>query len=265
LNAEEQKGEDDMVDLQMELASERAKSQSKLDDEELKRIKLNLTALPAGLMNAKMRSSGGHRRSKKGKNNDTIVSKPYNTVASRPIQHIKDKGQIYAANLRFDQTNVFTSSTTVPAFYGTSIQLNNFIGYTQYVGLFDDYWIVGLEAWMEPVNSQGSVITNVGEFTTAVDLDDAVTPTTIQTVEDKQSALTTGGMNGHYHKWAPRVAVSYYTGTFVGFGSAPSSWIDCGTPNVQHYGIKVATSATSTAITYNLQIRGRVLFRHAGL
>jgi len=122
-----------------------------------------------------------------------------------------------------------------------------------------------LEVWLEPVTSQGTVITNLGEFVSAIDLDDATTPSQIITVEDKQNAIVTGGFGSHYHKWKPHIAVAVYQGTFVGFENSPATWIDSGSPQVQHYGLKVANTATSTAISYNVQFRGRILFKQAGL
>lgn len=61
------------------------------------------------------------------------------------------------------------------------------------------------------------------------------------------------------------MAVAVYSGAFTSFANAPSSWIDSGSPNVQHYGLKAAVTATAAVQTYNLQVRARVSFRQPGL
>lgn len=221
-----------------------------------------LVALPAGTAGRSGRTVG---RKGRRKNGDTITSKTYNTVASRPIAMTRNTEQIYLANLRGELVAPFSSSTVASTYYALSFALSSFASSSEYTGLFDQYKFLQIEVWMEPQISQSTVMTNVGELVTCIDLDDANTPTTIATVEGKQNSLLTGSPDGHYHKWKPHMAVAVYSGAFTSFGNEPASWIDVASPNVQHYGLKVGCTATSVVVNFNIHYRAHLAFRQAGV
>jgi len=212
-------------------------------------------------------SKGGRVRGKRGnvRNSNAIVSKAYNTVAGRPVRHIVNREQIISANLRFELNQFLTTSTSVNTFYSTFFALSNFLGFAEYSGLFDQYRFEMIEVWIEPVSTQSTVMANIGELFSAVDLDDAVLPTLLSTISDKQNSLVTNGMDGHYHRWRPHTALAAYSGTFTSFANSPSIWIDAGSPNVQHYGIKVGALPTSAQFSYNMQVRARLSFKQPGI
>lgn len=225
-----------------------------------------LTHLPSGMVGAtRARAVRASRTTRRKLKDCQIVSKSYNTVASRPINRVITRNQIYHANLRLDAIGIFTTSTSIPTYYGQSFSLNDFADRTIYTGCFDQYRIMEFELWLEPQVSQSSAIANVGTVSSAIDLDDATVPLSIDSVEGKQNALTTGALDGHYHRWKPHMAIAAYSGVFTSFASVPAGWIDSASPSVAHYGVKYAARATSAAIVYNVMVRARVEFRQAGI
>lgn len=225
-----------------------------------------ITHIPSGLLLAsRSRPRLVSKGAKKKLRDCEIVSKTFNTVASRPVAMPAVRNKVYYANLRLDAINVLLTSITVPSYGASSFALNDFVNRTEYTGLFDQYRIEEFEIWIEPIVSQSTVISNLGYVSTAIDLDDSTTPTAVSQVEGKQNAITTSALDGHYHRWKPHMAIAAYSGVFTSFASVPAGWIDSGSPSVQHYGVKFASSPTSVAIQFNAQLRARVAFRQAGI
>jgi len=194
-----------------------------------------------------------------------MISKAYNIVAARPLARPSFSENVITVNMRYNTITVVSSSTTTPALGAVSFSLSNFDNYTEFTGLFDQYKIDELEVWLEPQISQATVLTNTGLLCTAIDLDDANAPTTFGALEDKQTALTTNGQDGHYHRWVPHIAIAAYSGAFTSFSNAPSQWIDSASASVQHYGLKFGLTATSVVVNYNLQVRAKVSFKQPGI
>jgi len=229
---------------------------------DLKAAKAALTAVTT--VGGQLLSNNNRNSNKKRKLNTDLISKSYNVVASRPMARIRNQQNVITANLRYDVVT-FTSSTSVNIYSSEVFQLNKFDGYAEYTGLFDQYRINEIEVWFEPIVGPAVALTDIGVLTTAIDLDDTSVPTAFATIEDKQSALTTGGLTGHYHRWKPSMAVATYSGTFTSFSNAPAGWIDAGSPGVQHYGLKVGITPTSVAIGYRTQVRASISFKQPGL
>jgi len=163
--------------------------------------------------------------------------------------------------------DAFNTSTTVPTFLGQPFSLSsNVQNATAYTALFDEYKIDEIEVWINPNPlTTLAASTQRGLYSSAVDYDDANTPGTISTVSDKQNSLTTAVTENHYHKFVPRFAYGTYSGTFTSFGST-TGWIDCASPSVQHYGLKIASSATAGGIQFvSLTVRLTVSFRSPGI
>lgn len=208
----------------------------------------------------------GRSRGKGKSKSARIVSKAFNPVAGRPnrFKSIGDQGITVFMSLTTSAW--ITTSITVPVFRGQAFTVSGFAASSPYLTVFDQYKIDELEVWIEPVISQSSAIALVSNYSTAIDLDDANTPTAYDNVQDHQSAIISNGEAGHYHKWQPHVAIAAYSGAFTSFANIPAGWNDVASPNIQHYGLKYATnSATSIPIIYSLSVRARVSFRSAGL
>lgn len=230
---------------------------TQLTQVELAKAKSQLTAIPSGSLR-----STRSRRKNKGKLG--VISKTYNQAASRPIAIKRNNPGMITVNLRIDFVSAFSTSAAVVNTGASSFNLGQFNGTSQYTGLFDQYRFDEIEAWLEPQASYLATA-NCGVVVTAIDVDDANSPGTIEAVEDKQNSLSASGICGHYHRWQPHMAVAVYSGAFTSFQNAPADWIDSASNTVQHYGIKYASSVTTAVQNYNLTIRARVSFRNPGL
>lgn len=158
----------------------------------------------------------------------------------------------------------FTTSTTVPTFYGAYFTLANQIAqYASFGSVFDQYRIMEVEVWIRPVSgTSGSVDTNGANYVTAIDYDDANTPTQVVNVQAYENAITAPLTNGQYRKFRPHIAIAAYNGSFSGYQNQKSGWIDIASNSVQHYGMKVACEVTSIAYKMFIQYRVWVQFRN---
>jgi len=167
------------------------------------------------------------------------------------------------AVLSGENPNFLTTSTLAATFAAKGFALSDFDQSSEYTGLFDQYRINRLEVWIIPVAAQGTTVFG-GSFS-AIDLDDASTPSATATVKAKQGSLLSSGGASHYHSWRPHVAIAAYSGAFTSFANMTESWIDSGSPGVQHYGLKFASDSTPVAYTFNLTYKAHVSFRAPGI
>lgn len=207
------------------------------------------------------RSDGRRRVSRKGKHR--TVLKLFNIAASVPGVSRNLTPASIVCSLATTQTIFSTTSTTVPVFASYIGTLSAFVDVAAYTNLFDQYRIDEMELWITPQAPQGTT-TFAAQFY-AVDLDDGNVPTSSADVIDKQSSVESSGPSGIYIKWQPHMAVALYSGTFTSYGNEPAGWIDCASPNVQHYGVKAAFEPTPSSFRYIVHAKARVSFRSAGL
>jgi len=51
----------------------------------------------------------------------------------------------------------------------------------------------------------------------------------------------------------PRIAnATYGGGAFTSYSNMPAMWLDVASPSVEHYGVKIGTSATTVVINYQV-------------
>lgn len=189
------------------------------------------------------------------------IGKFFNLEAARPYPNFTRLNQTITVVDTYTVAAFLVTSVTVPVGVATAFVLSNFPNISEYTSAFDQYRIEQLEVWLELVGNPSASLSTV---VTAVDLDDATIPSGAPAIQDKQGALVGSGAAMRYHRWRPRVAVAEYSGTFTSYGNVPATWIDCGSPNVQHYGFKAA-SAAQTVGTFNLQVRAVISFCAPGL
>lgn len=220
----------------------------------------SLRAVTAGSYKS---STGNGRRKHRGKETSIAFGSQVRTPGIP--RHISGNQMITIQGSQQD-TDAFNTSTTVPTYFAQNFTLgSNLNNYAAYTALFDEYKIDMVEAWMTPPGLASAASTVRGEYSSAVDYDDANTPSTVATVSDKQNSLTTTIDQAHYHKFVPKFAVAAYSGTFASY-SSDTGWLDCASPNVQHYGLKAACSPTAGGIEYiQVVYRLTVSFRGPGI
>jgi hypothetical protein len=232
----------------------------KLDSELMRRM-------PGVLFSASSAASSGDRHTgrKSKKNGETSIAFGLSTKVPGIARHISGK-QMIRVQATLQDPDAYNTSTTVPTYYAQYFTLGQLANATAYTALFDEYMIEEVEVWAYPnAVSTLAASTQRGQWSTAVDYDDANTPSTVSTVSDKQNSLTTSIDECHYHKFKPRFAVGTYSGTFASFASQ-TGWVDCASPNVQHYGFKSAVSATAGGIQFvSIVVRMTIAFRSPGI
>lgn len=222
-----------------------------------------MSKLSASSMSASSSSNasrGSLRGNRRGNSRSGRSSRTFNQNAGRPSIPVS-LTPLLQASLTGEAS--FTTSTSVPTYVAYSFAVSGGAGSSEYLGLFDQYRIDAVECWLEPFAAQGTTV--FSEVVSAIDLDDANTPTTVAQVQARQDSLCTGGGAGHYHVWTPHAAIATYSGVFTSFANVVKPWIDSGSPNVQHYGLKIACAVTPAVISYHLTFRLHCSFRAPGL
>jgi hypothetical protein len=220
-----------------------------------------LIAVPSGLSLSSQRLKGRNTTTRHQFKMGSAANRFYNTMAARPIPR---NGISLEQSMRLEMcidipTFLTTSSVGLAVGNASSVTIAGFSGAAALLAVFDQYRIDQLEVWLEPVAAQGTTV--FGSVVSAVDLDDANAVTGFSQVQDHPCAIQGIGGAGHYHKWRPHTAVAIYSGAFTSFSNEPSMWIDSGSPNVQHYGLKACTIGFAAAIVYSLTVRAVVSVR----
>jgi len=199
-------------------------------------------------------------RSRSNKNNRSTAN-PIPKTLKQPIQTI----QGFLAPFP-----LYLGTAGVTNGYATTYSLASLANSANWQTVFDQYRIVMVEATVFPayidivLNSGGSLPS--GDIITAVDYDDATTPTTAANLTGHDSCKISNWTQIHKHSFRPRVAEALYSGAFTSYGNT-ATWIDSNSPSVQHYGLKILldsshTSMTSPSLIYYLTARLTIEFRN---
>jgi len=177
------------------------------------------------------------------------LTKPGGNVIVRSIERLVDQGEVTATSL-------------APGVYGLAFTLQDLTDYSQWTSVFDQYCITKVECQIFATTllpSPSSVATYSYGFV-AVDYDDNAVPASVQVVQSYSNAMILKPGRDLTFSLVPRyagTAVTTYGGA-VGPATIQRGWLDCGYPQVPHYGLKIAIQqSTSTNMT-----RWRVLFRY---
>jgi hypothetical protein len=178
---------------------------------------------------------------------------------------ISKDNKVYTVRQTSNQGTVISSNGAVTALYARAFTSADILQFSSFATIFDQYKIEMLELWLTPYGV-GTVpgYTGGGKFVTVVDYDDANAPTSLQSLQEYQNAVTTRFTDGHYIKFRPHIAEAAYGGAFTQFLNRPSDWIDCGSTGVQHYGLKLAMDITPATgdVKMDLSTRLTVSFRN---
>jgi hypothetical protein len=191
-----------------------------------------------------------------------IVSKFFNTYGSRPQPTNRlSLEQSIQMELTITSQNIVNSSATygLPTFAAVATTLSQFAGATSLLAVFDQYRIDQIEHWVEYTNP--SAVINFPTLISAVDLDDANVPSAVGQVQDHQGSVVGVAPAGHYHRFKPHMATAAFSGAFTSYSNTVAGWVDSASPNVQHYGLKLATISNGSASSANLTTRIVVSFR----
>jgi len=182
----------------------------------------------------------------------------YSGVQLVPKVHRGDQKYTYIKAV--DLGNVLTTSTTVPIGASLNFTLNQLPEVSSLTTLFDQYKI---EEICVDIVAEGNTNNNSldSRWASVLDYDDSATLTTFAQALEYDTALITPLNNGHARRFKPHVAVAAYSGAFTSFANQPAQWLDCGSPNIQHYGIKLIAEPSVTATGVSAVAWLKVSFR----
>jgi len=166
---------------------------------------------------------------------------------------------------RIDQTitsQTYYSAGALPSFGAVSISLAQIDQVITLGNLFDQYRFPQCEVWLTPQVS-ADISSASGMLFSVIDLDDSTALTTVGQAEDYTTCVQSPAHCGHYRHFIPHAAIAAYSGAFTSFVNVPAPWIDTASINVQHYGVKFASSPVvgTVTIAYDLKIRISCEFR----
>lgn len=223
-----------------------------LTREELAVAKAGLTHAVAGMFTP----ARAMRRKKQRKGKAGVLVFPSPDAASR-------LNKIYNI-IQTQPLFTFATSASVPTAAAYNFVMSSLDNATSFSAIFDQYRVPLMEYTIMPryqqVTEFGSAY-GPGQYVTAVDLDDSATPS-FNGLLDYPGAIVTEGNKQHKHTFVPHVAVAAYSGTFVSYANETAPWLDVASPNVQHFGIKMASTVTGTALTFDVKVRVMVEFRN---
>lgn len=141
--------------------------------------------------------------------------------------------------------SILTQAAAADSTYAFFFKLSNLNNYTDYTAIYDQYRIVLIEITLFPKlnvdNGNAGSLPDYGRLFTAIDFDDA-TPVGVAALTEYGSCKVTNAMHQTSRKFIPHMAVAAYSGAFTSYANKFGQWIDCASPDVQHYGCKVAIS-----------------------
>jgi len=166
------------------------------------------------------------------------------------------------------------------AIYACYFTLNDLNEVSAFTTLYDQYRILEVEAWIIPtcsgeIGNQTQTVMRATQpyfVETVVDYDDAaVTSYSLFTLDNFESAMIhpydINGGRVVRRRFRPRVASAVYSGAFTSYGNV-TPWLDCNSPTVQHYGLKIGFPVGSNPVNaqnppqFDLKCRYTVQFRN---
>jgi hypothetical protein len=167
--------------------------------------------------------------------------KKQKTEASLVIHRPLGTGMVRSFVRAFDFDTLLVSGVTVNSYdQSLGISLAAFPSSGEFTALFDQYRIREVEVrFISPYKTQQLAATPYLMLHTVNDYDDytAVIPNVMQENETyRQECLSYG--RDLTRRFVPKVAMAAYSGAFTSYANVSDQWIDCGSPNVQYYGLK---------------------------
>jgi len=154
------------------------------------------------------------------------------------------------------------SSTVSPIFGVQAFNFSQFNDYTEYASVFDQYKLEMIEVTIHPRSGAPGTGFDAGLLTSVIDLNDVTAPVSLPVLQDYATQCTTRGWEGQIRTFRPAASQMYfYSGGLTGYGPAAAPWLDTASSAVQHFGLKVGITATTTALSFDVTVRALLAFR----
>jgi len=135
----------------------------------------------------------------------------------------------------------------------TYFQLSNLDNSASFENVFDQYRIDAIRMTCKPQNNAIGLVTNsttsLVPLYCVIDYDNTSNLSTAAAAREYDNVICLEPGESFVRVFSPRVAVAAYSGAFSSFENSTAPWIDCASPNVQHYGVKILVPGATAAQT----------------
>jgi len=162
-------------------------------------------------------------------------------------------------------TNGVTIAGVVGSVAGGAFQfnLNSLSNAAAFVALFDQYRIRAIRLTFLPRTNVVSGTAYNPPLYTVIDYDDTATLGTRSAMTQRDCCTVTQVYESLQRTFTPHIAVAAYSGTFTSYANEVAPWLDCGSPSIQHYGLKwFIDSCATPAPLWDVEIEYWIEFRN---
>jgi len=154
----------------------------------------------------------------------------------------------------------------------TYFQLSNLDNSSSFENVWDQYRIDAIRMTCKPQQNAIGLTTNsttsLVPLYCVIDYDNTSNLGTAAAAREYDNVIVLEPGESFTRVFQPRIALSAYSGAFTSFANMAPQWIDCASPSVQHYGIKILVPGVTAAqtmlqswdITYEYYISFRSVF-----
>lgn len=124
-----------------------------------------------------------------------------------------------------------------------------------FTALYDEYCITKITIKFIPNRTIGSNADpsswSVPPFYSVIDYDDAAPPANLDEMMQYQTFKSTTGGYTHVRSFTPKIATLAYktSGTTIGYSAKSLQYVDCGSADIEHYGLKTLLPPTGGITT----------------
>jgi len=154
------------------------------------------------------------------------------------------------------------SATAIEVIGAYNFALSQVSDYLSLAAVFDQYRIAMVEITFLPKQNFVTTGNTYDRLATVIDYVDSSTVGFVA-LTDYPSCQITEDFTKQVRTLIPRVAVAAYSGAFTSFMSEEAPWLDCSSPNIQHYGVKFAFKITTVIAYYDIAVRYHMQFRNS--
>jgi len=135
----------------------------------------------------------------------------------------------------------------------TYFQLSNLDNASSFENVWDQYRIDAIRMTCKPQNNAIGLVTNsttsLVPLYCVIDYDNTANLSTAAAARQYQNCIVLEPGESFTRVFQPRIALDAYSGAFTSFANTEPVWIDCASPSVQHYGIKILVPGATAAQT----------------
>jgi len=212
--------------------------------------------MPTHRKNKKTASKGG-KRGRRLAANDDFFEKEDRIQRPSPLDR-----QVVKFTKIVEGTNLVTSTTinTFRSYVFAAADIGDFTGLS---GVFDQYRLDRVDLRFVPnITETLSSAPLSGKVYSVIDFDDSNALTSASQASEYSNCMVWEPVDPIQISLVPHFAYGAYgTSLFSSFANSKPNWIDAASGNVEHYGVKLAITPTTTAVTYTVQLRYHISFR----